>query len=108
MKALVIPISFDLVPLTLVAFSCALMACCAGLFYSGYKENLAQTLGLIAVGIASALKIEQIRMRGFVSGETALLAIGIACFAIGVAWKVWQHARYEPPRTVSKRRTTSA
>ena len=48
----------------------------------------------------SALKITQINDRGFVTPETALLAVGIALFAFGVAVKVWQHKhddqRYRP------------
>lgn len=103
MHTFVIPLGFDLVPLTIFAFALALAFCVAGLFYSGYLENWPQSLGMVAVGIASALKMEQIRLRGFVSGETTLLAIGIALFAAGVAFKVWQHAHCQQPRPRKRR-----
>lgn len=90
-----IPIQFDMVPLTVFFLSFALIACVVGLFYSHYRENWLQHAGMIAVGLASALKIEQTITRGFASAETALLAGGIACFAGGVAWKVWSHQRDE-------------
>jgi hypothetical protein len=45
------------------------------------------------VGIASAMKMFQLFERRYTSPETALLAFGVALFAAGVAWKVFQHAR---------------
>ena len=88
-----LPIHFDLVPFSMLAFFAALVACIVGLFYSGYKDNWFQTIGMVAVGFASALKIQQIYHRGFATPETALLGFGIAMFAAGVAWKVWQNNR---------------
>jgi hypothetical protein len=92
----------DLVPLTLFCLSATILACLAGLFHSRYRDNWPQTIGLVLVALSSALKLEQVRLRGYVSGETALLAIGIALFAAGVAWKVWQHARNAPPPTLHR------
>lgn len=100
-----IPLHFDLSLATICAFFTALVACIAGLFYSHYRENWLQHGGMIAVGLASALKIQQIYARGFVSPETALLAFGVAAFAAGVAWKVWMTRRSpkEPYRGPDRR-----
>jgi hypothetical protein len=88
-----IPLHFDLTLFSLLCFFAAFASCCAGLFYSKYLENWLQHIGMLAVGLASAMKIMQIYHRGFVSPETGLLAFGIAIFAAGVAWKVWQHRK---------------
>jgi hypothetical protein len=105
-----IPIHFDFVPFTMVAFAFALLACAVGLFYSEYRENWPQHIGMFAVGIASALKIQQIYHRGYVTPETALLAAGVACFAAGVAWKVWQQQRnrFKPYAGPERRRDAPA
>lgn len=101
-----IPWTFNLALLSILAFFAALVACLAGLFYSRYKENWLQHIGMLAVGLASALKMQQIWHRGYVSAETAMLAVGIAFFAAGVAWKVWmvQRARFGPYHGPERRR----
>lgn len=104
MHTFVLPIGFDYIPLAIFAHAFIIIACVTGLFYSHFKDNWAQTLGMFIVALTAALKIEQIRIRGFVSAETTLLAVGVAMFAAGVAWKVWRHQkedelrrRYEKP-----------
>lgn len=88
-----IPIHFDTTLASIIAFGAAFFACLAGLLYNKYEENWLQHAGMFMVGVASALKIFQIWERRFTSPETAMLAIGIALFASGVAWKVWQHRK---------------
>ena len=80
-----------LVAASMTGFAVAFLGCVVGLFAEQYRDNLAQHLGMIGVGAASALKIEQIYMRGSASPETALLAVGLALFGLGVAFKVWEH-----------------
>jgi ABC-type Mn2+/Zn2+ transport system permease subunit len=94
--------NFDLVPLTIFCLCATILACVAGLFHARYRDNWPQTIGMFAVAVSCALKLEQVRLRGFVSGETALLAVGIALFAAGVVWKVWQHERNAPPPTLHR------
>lgn len=78
----------DFVALSAFGFSVAALACAFGLFSANYRENWFQHIGMLMVGIASALKVHQTITRGFASAETALLALGIAMFCLGVAWKV--------------------
>ncbi len=89
----IIPVHFDMTLASIVAFGVAFFACVAGIFYSEYRENWLQHFGMILVGIASAFKMFQLWHRHYTSPETAILAIGLALFATGVAWKVWQHRR---------------
>ncbi len=89
----VIPLHFDTSLMAVICFAAAFFACSAGLFYSEYRENWPQHVGMVCVAIASAMKVFQIWERQRTSPETALLALGVALFAAGVAWKVWQHRR---------------
>lgn len=89
----VIPLHFDLTLFAIVCFAVSMFACAAGLFSSEYRENWPQHVGMVCVAIASAMKMFQLFERGRVSPETALLALGVALFASGVAIKVWQHRR---------------
>jgi hypothetical protein len=89
----VIPIHFDTTLFAICSFFIALVACTAGLFSSSFRDNWLQHVGMFAVGLASALKMFQLWERHYTSPETALLAFGLALFSVGVAWKVFLHAR---------------
>lgn len=93
MNTSIVPFHFDFVTLSAAGFSVAAFACLFGLFSSHYRENWFQHLGMVMVGLASALKVHQTITRGFASAETALLALGVALFALGVAWKVHGYAK---------------
>lgn len=86
----IIPMHFDLTLFTIVCFGAAFFACAAGLFYVRYRENWLQHFGMVLVAIASAMKMFQLWERQYVTPETAMLAFGVALFAAGVAFKVWQ------------------
>lgn len=97
-----VPATVNLVWLAIFCFTVAVLGCLVGLFYARYQDNWLQHIGLICAGLASALKIQQIHHRGFVTPETALLAVGVACFALGVAFKVWEYQRRERRYTKPK------
>lgn len=110
MNTSVIPFHPDFVALSVFGFSVAAIACAFGLFSANYRDNWFQHLGMVMVGISSALKVHQTVSRGFASAETALLAIGLALFALGVAWKVHGYAKdellrrkYSRPSTLKKK-----
>jgi uncharacterized membrane protein AbrB (regulator of aidB expression) len=88
-----IPLHFDTTLFAICCFFVALVACTAGLFSSSFRDNWLQHFGMFFVGIASAMKMFQLFERHRTSPETALLAFGVALFAVGVAWKVFLHAR---------------
>lgn len=109
MNTTVIPLHLDWVPLSVFGFSVAAVACLIGLFSEHYRDNWLQHIGMVLLGIASALKVHQTIERGFASAETALLAIGLAAFATGIAWKVRSFAiedairkKYSRPATLKK------
>jgi hypothetical protein len=83
----------DYVALSAFGFSVAALACAFGLFSANYRENWFQHIGMLMVGVASALKVHQTIERGFASAETAVLSLGIAIFCLGVAWKVRGYVR---------------
>jgi hypothetical protein len=101
-----IPLHFDTTLFAVCCFFVALVACTAGLFSSRFRENWLQHFGMFFVGIASALKMFQLWERHYASPETALLAFGVALFAVGVAYKVWQHTHPDKSnwRTVERRK----
>jgi hypothetical protein len=103
-----IPLEFDTTLFAVCCFFVTLVACTAGLFSASFRENWLQHFGMFFLGIASALKMFQLWERHYASPETALLAFGVALFAAGVAWKVWQHAQDEKSnwRTVERRKAT--
>lgn len=97
----------DFVVLSAFGFSVAALACAFGLFSSNYRENWFQHIGMLMVGVASALKVHQTIERGFASAETAVLALGIAIFCLGVAWKVHGYVRDDQLREKYGHRTRS-
>ena len=85
--------------ITFVALTVVIVLCLAALFHSAFEDNWLQHIGLIGVGVASALKLEQFHSRGFVSNESAMLCIALAMYALGTYWKArgwWR--RDNPPR----------
>lgn len=75
---------------SIVSVAILVVLCAVGTFHAVYDDNLWQRIGMgcIAVGYGSAL----------IGGDDyqALAHVGEACFAIGVAWKVWKHRRPPP------------
>lgn len=90
-----IPWHFDTTLFAICCFFVAFLACTAGLFSNKFLENWLQHIGMILVGIASAMKMLQLFERHYTSPETAMLALGVALFSVGVVWKVWWHTRAE-------------
>jgi hypothetical protein len=88
-----IPWHFDTTLFAICCFFVSFLACTAGLFSSKFLDNWLQHAGMWCVGIASALKMLQLFERHYTSPETALLALGVALFAGGMARKVWQHRK---------------
>lgn len=88
-----IPLHFDTALASICCFFVAFVACAAGLFSSSFRDNWLQHFGMFAVAVASAMKMFQIYERHYASPETTLLAFGVALFSLGVAWKVFLHAR---------------
>lgn len=111
MSEAMIPMYEMLVPITLVSLFVALIACLIGLKFDEFHENWFQHLGMAATALGSMLKILQIYGRGRVTFETALLAVGVALFAVGFAYRVWQTRHIPrpptPPRAYGKDRETA-
>jgi hypothetical protein len=105
-----IPWHFDTTLFAITCFGVAFFSSAAGLFYNEYRENWLQHIGMICVAIASAMKMLQLFERRYTSPETALLAFGVALFALGVAWKVWQNQRnrYRPYTGPERRRDAAS
>ena len=90
MSEAMIPMYELFVPITLASLAMALLACLVGLKFNEFHENWLQHLGMMAIAVGSLLKFLQIYDRGRVTFETTLLAVGVALFACGFAYRVWQ------------------
>lgn len=76
---------------SMVSLGVLVTLCAIGTFHAWYDDNLWQRVGMgcIVVGYGSSL----------IAGEEyqPLAHVGEALFAVGVAWKVWQHRRVSKP-----------
>ena len=76
-----------------VAITCLvfiLLACLAGLSWSGYDDNWAQNGGLVLLGIGAGLRIDQILDRHNISWVNLLVYFALALFLGGTAYKAWK------------------
>lgn len=82
---------------TLIAFGLVAIICLLGLFHQAFEDNWGQHIGMIIVGTGSILKFDQIHDQDFVSNETMMIAIGVACYALGTLYKVRKYWRDDNP-----------
>lgn len=78
-----------------------ILLCLVGAFSAKFNDNLLQRLGLGLVAIAMWPRLESlVEFSGYAKHmpDWTLLGqhLGLACYALGTAWKVWRY-RATPP-----------
>lgn len=85
----------DEIALVLSAF--LVLLCALGIICHYFRENWLQMLGMGCTLVAASMTAWHAWATQRTSSRVTLLLLGVALYAIGTAWKVWQHrARPEP------------
>lgn len=70
----------------------------AAIFCRNYHENWVQWFGLVGITIWSAARVSQLTdmMSTRLPAQGVILHVSMVLFALGTAWKVWQHRPRDP------------
>lgn len=79
-----------LTTLTLLALLIVVVLCVAGLFSPHYHDTWLQHVGLIGIGGSAAMLVDLVQQARYVPPAMALMAISMAVFGLGTAYKVWR------------------
>jgi hypothetical protein len=83
--------------LTVASLLIVMTLCIAALFSRYFLDNWLQHVGLIGIGTTSAMLAEMVVHAEYVPPQMALMAISLAVYALGTAYKVWRYRNCPQP-----------
>jgi hypothetical protein len=82
-----------------ICLSIVAALCIVAIFCRNYHENWLQFAGLAGLSLWASARVTQLLdlFDGRMPNQGLVLHVSLALYAVGTAWKVWQHNRPQTP-----------